>query len=357
MMKLSDLGEDQFLERVRERVPRPGPQVKLGIGDDAAALVIPEGEQTLVSTDVMVEGVHFTRRTLPPRFVGRKAVAINVSDIAAMGGQPLAVLLSLATPMDTGVVELLEVFDGLIARASDFGLDLVGGNLSSSPGPVVLNVTVVGATRKRKLLARSRARVGDAIYVSGKLGASAAGLRLLNEGMVFSASGALIIPSALRGGPLPLAEQCLHAHMDPEPRVALGRLLCERGIASACIDLSDGLACDLNRLCTASDVGSRIDEMDLPIHPGALAWERLKKRSPLDVVLAGGEDYELLFTTHKEERLEKWRAEFEVPVARIGEVTKASDGVRLVTREGSQRALEPAGWNHFRMRPTGTRAT
>ena len=129
MMKLSDLGEDQFLERVRERVPRPGPQVKLGIGDDAAALVIPEGEQTLVSTDVMVEGVHFTRRTLPPRFVGRKAVAINVSDIAAMGGQPLAVLLSLATPMDTGVVELLEVFDGL-NRASQRSWSRSGGRKS-----------------------------------------------------------------------------------------------------------------------------------------------------------------------------------------------------------------------------------
>jgi thiamine-monophosphate kinase len=349
-MKLSDLGEDGFLERVRARLPRPGPQVKLGIGDDAAALAIPNGEQTLVSTDVMVEGVHFTRRTLPPRFVGRKAVAINASDIAAMGGQPVAVLLSLATPMDTSVGELLELFDGLIARAGELGLDLVGGNLSSSLGPIVLDVTVVGATRKGRLLLRSGARAGDGIYVSGKLGASAAGLRLLNEGMVLSASGGLIVPSALRGGPLPLAEQCLHAHMDPEPRVELGKFLCERGIASACIDLSDGLASDLNRLCTASDVGSRINEVALPIHPGVLAWERLRKKSPLDLALAGGEDYELLFTTRKEERLEKWRAEFEVPLTRIGEVTKASEGVQLVTREGKRRALEPAGWDHFLMR-------
>ncbi len=356
-MKLSDLGEDRFLERVRARMPRPGPQVKLGIGDDAAALVIPSGEQALVSTDVMVEGVHFTRRTLPPRFVGRKAVAINASDIAAMGGQPVAVLLSLATPLDTGVGELLELFDGLIARAGELGLDLVGGNLSSSLGPIVLDVTVVGATRKGRLLPRTGARAGDAIYVSGKLGASAAGLSLLNDGMVFSASGGLVVPSALRGGPLPLAEQCLNAHMEPEPRVELGKFLCERGIASACIDLSDGLARDLNRLCAASDVGSRINEAALPIHPGVLAWERLRKKSPLEVALSGGEDYELLFTTRKEERLEKWRAEFETPLTRIGEVTKASEGVLLVTLDGERRALEPAGWDHFRTRRAGGRVT
>ncbi len=356
-MKLSDLGEDRFLERVRDLVPKPGPLVRLGIGDDAAALAIPNGEQTLVSTDVMVEGVHFTRQTLPPRFVGRKAIAINASDIAAMGGRPVAALLSLVTPAETGVGELLELFDGLLAHAGELDLALVGGNLSSSRGPIVVDVSVVGATRKGRLLRRSGARAGDAIYVSGRLGASATGLGLLNEGMVVSASGALIIPSALRGGPLPLAEQCLHAHMDPEARVELGKVLCEQGIASSCIDLSDGLARDLNRLCTASKVGSLIEETALPIHPGVLAWERLKKKSPLDVALAGGGDYELLFTTRKEARLEKLRAELEVPITRIGEVTKASEGIRLVARDGIERVLEPAGWEHFRMRPADGRTT
>jgi thiamine-monophosphate kinase len=348
-MKLSDLGEDRFLERLRERVPKPGPQVKLGIGDDAAALVMPDGEQALVSTDVLVEGVHFTRQTLPPRFIGRKAVAINVSDVAAMGGRPLAVLLSLMTPVDSGVGELLELFDGFIERARELGVDLVGGNLSSSPGPMVVDVTIIGASHGGKLLRRRGARAGEAVYVSGKLGASAEGLRLLNAGLAFSASGALIVPSALRSGPLPLAEQCLRAHIDPEPRVELGKFLCERGIASACIDLSDGLAQDLNRLCAASGVGSRIEEGSLPIHPGVLAWERLRKKPPLELAVAGGEDYELLFTSRHERRLEEWRQEEKVPLTRIGRVTKSSERVRLVTREGRERALEHTGWDHFRV--------
>ena len=356
-MKLSDLGEDGFLEQVRDRVPTPGPRVKLGIGDDAASLAIPDGEQTLASTDVMVEGVHFTRRTLPPRFVGRKAVAVNASDIAAMGGEAVALLVSLVAPKETGVAELLELFDGLIARAGELGLDVVGGNLSSSPGPIVVDVTVLGATRKARLLRRSGARVGDAVYVSGKIGASATGLGLLQEGMVFSTSGSLIVPSRLRGGPLPLAEQCLQAHMDPEARLELGSFLCHHGIASSCIDLSDGLARDLNRLCVASGVGSLIKETALPIHPGVLAWEPLRRRSPLGVALAGGDDYELLFTTRKEKRLEKWRQELEVPLTRIGEVTEVGEGVCLVTREGSSRALEPAGWDHFQMPAADGQAT
>ena len=346
-MKLSELGEDRFIERLRERLPEPGPEVVLGIGDDTAVLDLPKKERTLVTTDVLVEGVHFLRRTLPPRFIGRKAVAVNASDIAAMGGRPVGILMSLMTPVDSNVSELLELFDGFIERATELGADLVGGNLSTSPGPMVLDVTIVGVSRGGKVLERRGARAGDGVYVSGKLGASAEGLRLLNEGMALAASWSLIVPSALRSGSLPLAEQCLRAHIDPEPRVALGAFLCENEIATACMDLSDGLARDLNRMCLASGVGSRIEESALPIHPGVLAWEGLRKRPPLNVALAGGEDYELLFTAGEERRLEDWRQEGRVSVTRIGEVTDSRKGVRLVTREGIERALEPAGWDHF----------
>ena len=156
-----------------------------------------------------------------------------------------------------------------------------------------------------------------------------------------------LVPTALRSGSLPLAEQCLRAHIDPEPRVALGAFLCENDIATACMDLSDGLAQDLNRLCRASGVGSRIEESALPIHPGVMAWEGFRNCPPLDVALAGGEDYELLFTVGEENRLEDWRQEGRVPVTRIGKVTEAGKGIRLVTREGSERVLEPVGWDHF----------
>jgi len=354
-MKLSELGEDRFLERLRERLPAPGPEVILGLGDDAALLDLPGKERTLVTIDALVEGVHFTRRTLPPRFIGRKAVAVNVSDIAAMGGRPVAIVLSLIVPVESSVSELMLLFDGFIERSSELGVDLVGGNLSTSGGPMVLDVSLLGATRGGRVLKRDGARPGHALYVSGKLGASAEGLRLLEEGMAFSASGSLIVPNSLRTGSLPLAEQCLRAHMDPEPRVELGAFLCERQIATACIDLSDGLALDLNRLCGASGVGCRIEEYALPIHPGVMAWEGLRKRPPLDVALAGGEDYELLFATGKESKLEEWRATAGVAVTRIGEVTPSGDGIRMVTREGTERSLDPAGWDHFLPRsPRGT---
>ena len=346
-VKLSELGEDGFLARLRDRLPAPGPAVVLGLGDDTAVLDLPQAERTLVTTDVLVEGVHFLRRTLPPRFIGRKAVAVNASDIAAMGGRPVGILMSLMTPAESSVSELMELFDGLIERASGLGADLVGGNLCTSPGPLAVDVTIVGASRRGRIMERRGARPGDAIYVSGKLGASAEGLRLLNEGVALAASGSLIVPNSLRSGPLPLAEQCLRAHIDPEPRLELGAFLCENEVATACIDLSDGLARDLHRLCRASGVGSRIEESALPVHPGVLAWEGLRKRPPLDLALAGGEDYELLFTVRKEGLLERWRQEGSVPITRIGEVIDSREGIRLATREGSERSLEPAGWDHF----------
>jgi thiamine-monophosphate kinase len=354
-MKLHDLGEDQFLERLRQRVPKPGPEVRLGIGDDAAALAIPPKGATLVSVDVLVEGVHFTRQTLPPRFIGRKAAAVNASDIAAMGGRPIGFLLSLKAPPDSGVEELLELFDGFIERSGELGTDLVGGNLSATPGPMVLDVTIVGVGRGGKFLERKGARAGDGLYVSGKLGAAPEGLRLLKEGMAFSASGALLVPAALRSGPIPLAEQCLRAHMDPVPRLELGQFLCESQGASACIDLSDGLAMDLNRLCSASGVGARVEENALPIHPGVLAWERLMKRDPVDLALAGGEDYELLFTARSDKRLEEWRRGEGVAITRIGRVTKSGEGIRLVLREGGEREIAASGWDHFRSEPATTR--
>jgi len=346
-VKLSELGEDGFLARLGQRLPEPGPLVALGIGDDAAGLIPPAGEHVLVSTDVLVEGIHFTRRTLPPCFIGRKAVAVNVSDIAAMGGRPTGLLVSLSVAVDAEVEELLELFDGIIGRSSELGVDLVGGNLSASPGPMVVGVTIVGTSKQGKMLKRIGARPGEAIYVSGKLGAAAEGLELLKEGMALSASGALLVPSGLRDGPIPLAEMCLRAHMDPAPRVGLGQFLLESGAASACIDLSDGLERDLIRLCRQGGVGARIDETALPIHPGVLAWEMVWRKPPLEQVLAGGEDYELLFTARDETALGRRTGRESVPLTRIGTVQEADQGIELILREGTRRILTAGGWDHF----------
>jgi thiamine-monophosphate kinase len=209
-----------------------------------------------------------------------------------------------------------------------------------------VDVTVVGATVRRRALRRSGARPGDGIYLSGKIGAAITGLRLLEEGAVLAPGGGLIVSEALRSGPLPLAESCIRAHIDPEPRLGLARELNRRRLATACIDVSDGLALDLHRLCRASGVGARIQETALPLSPGLLAWERVWKRDPVLSALGGGEDYELLFTCGSEEKLSRYRERSDIPLTRIGETT-SEERVELVGRDGVTRPLRASGWDHF----------
>ncbi len=345
-MRLSELGEDAFLRELPKRFPPTGKTVVLGIGDDAAILEPPPGERLLLTTDSLVEGVHFQRRWMPPRFLGRKAVAVNASDVAAMGGEPLGVLLSLAVPPESDVGALWQLVAGVHERARELGMDLVGGNLASSPGGILVDVTVVGFTVKKRALRRSGARAGDGIYVSGKIGASLTGWKLLERGAVLAPGGGLIVPEGLRGGPIALAEACIRSHIDPEPRLALGRELNRRRLATACIDVSDGLALDLHRLCRASGVGARIEETSLPLSPGLLAWERFWNRDPTLSALGGGEDYELLFTSGSEEKLAAFLGGLDLYVTRIGETTP-EEGVAIVGRDGVVRPLSPAGWDHF----------
>ncbi len=349
-MKLSELGESAFLEQLQARFPQSD-RVPVGIGDDAAAVSVPAGEHILLTVDALVEGTHFTRKTVPPRFLGRKAVAASASDIAAMGGDSLSALLSLIVKADLEVETLWQIIEGAAERAAELGMTLVGGNVSASEGPLVVSVTVVGTTIKTRCLRRDGARPGDGIYVSGRIGASACGLELLRKGAVLSSAGGLVVPESLRDGPIGLAEPCIRAHIDPRPRLALGRQLNERRLATACIDISDGLSVDLTRLCRASKVGARIDERALPIDPGVLAWERAWAHDATAVALSGGEDYELLFAARRETEVEALRDESDVLVTKIGELYEA-DGPRgcieLSRRDGTVHPLAAAGWDHFR---------
>ncbi len=345
-MRLKDLGEDAFLRELQKRLPATDANVVLGIGDDAAILDPPEGERLLLATDSLVEGVHFSRKWMPPRFLGRKAVAVNASDIAAMGGEPLYVLLSLGVPRDGEVEALWQLVEGVNERASELDMSLVGGNLASSPIGIFADVAIVGATVSKRALRRTGARPGDGIYLSGRIGASSTGLKLLQQGAVLAPGGGLIVPESLRGGPITLSEACIRAHIDPEPRVALGRELNRRRLASAAIDVSDGLALDLHRLCRASAVGARIEESALPISPGLLAWERLWKRDPTLSAVSGGEDYELLFTSRSGAKLDRFRERLDLLVTRIGEITQ-DERIELVGRDGIARPLSAAGWDHF----------
>ena len=330
---LAELGERGLIARLRRRLPPPGPEVLLGIGDDAAAVTW-GAETLLLTTDTLLEGVHFRRSTATLRDIGAKAIAVNVSDIAAMGGEPRYALLALALPPSLAVTELDELYAGVHDMARQHGVTLVGGDTCAAPGGVVLSVTLVGRVDGAPLR-RSGARPGDAILVSGTLGAAAAGLAVLERG-----------PGAL---PPAVVEAVVRPHRVPTPRVAESQLIRASGWATAMIDLSDGLVTDLGHVAAESSVGARIDVDALPVSEATRAVARALGVDPLAWALSGGEDYELLFTAVADRAGDLARAVTDrtgTPVHRIGEVRPLGEGVRFLDRDGRPLAVEP-GFDHF----------
>jgi thiamine-monophosphate kinase len=330
---LASLGERGLIGRLRRRLPPPGPDVLVGVGDDAAA-VRGRPETLLLTTDTLLEGVHFRRSTATLRDIGAKAIAVNVSDIAAMGGEPRYALLALALPPDLDVAEADELFAGVLDMAQEHGVALVGGDTCAGPSGVVLSVTLVGQVDGLPMR-RSGAGPGDAILVTGSLGASAAGLAVLERG-----------PATLAAAHV---ETVVRAHRRPTPRVAESRQIRAAGGATAMIDLSDGLVTDLGHIAAESGVGAWIDVDTLPLAEATLAVARALGVDPLRWALSGGEDYELLFTATPDRAADLARAvtaRTGTPVRRIGEVRPRAEGVRFVDRTGRPHAVTP-GFDHF----------
>jgi thiamine-monophosphate kinase len=294
----------------------------LGMGDDAALVKVGSGRELILTCDWFLEGTHFLRDKHPADSVGWKCLARAVSDVAAMGGVPRCFLLSLALPKDLTGRWLGEFLGGLKRAASAFGCALVGGD-TTARREVLINVTVVGEVRTGRALRRSGARVGDIIYVSGRLGEAELGLRLLRGEKRVS----------LRDGRL-------RKHLYPEPRLALGRWLSEKRVASAMMDLSDGLSSDLRRLCAASGVGAVVDVRRLPVVRG-------REVGRVELALHGGDDYELLFTVAKKRARLVPRSVGGVALTAIGEITRGSE-VMVVDESGRERLLEARGWDPFR---------
>ncbi len=338
-LRVADVGERALIERIRARVPPPPPGLIVGIGDDAAVAAGERGGLQVLTTDALVEGVHFDRRFSSPSDIGYKALAVNVSDVAAMGGAPRLALVSLMLPESLPVAELDGLFDGLLEMAAECGVALAGGNLTRSPGPLVVDVTAIGSVRPRKILRRGGGRAGDALYVTGRIGAAAAGLGWLRAQA--GEAGA-----AGRPADVDLAE-CVVRHCRPAPRVRIGMLLGRNRAASACMDLSDGLADAVTQVAAAGNTGAKIDAAMLPLHPGAAAWFAAAGQDPMAASLAGGDDYELLFAVPRRRRGRLRAVAREargVPLTCIGELT-AEPGVQLA-RDGRLEAL-PAGFSHF----------
>jgi thiamine-monophosphate kinase len=328
-----DLGERGLIARIRRRLPPPGPEVRVGIGDDAAAIDW-DGRTLLLTTDALVEDVHFRRSTATLREVGAKALAVNVSDIAAMGGEPRYALLALALPPSLAVAEIDALYDGLLDVADRYGVALVGGDTCAAPGAIVLSVTLVGAVTGEPLR-RSGARPGDVILVTGSLGASAAGLAILERG----AGG--LPPEAVDG--------LIRAHRLPTPRVAEGRLIHAIGGATAMIDLSDGLATDLGHIAAESGTGAVVHLAKVPVSPETRAAGRSLGVDALQWAVSGGEDYELLFTAAAPRAAEVARAvsaRTGTPVHAIGEIRAAGEGLRFLDVDGRPVRVA-AGFDHF----------
>jgi len=332
-------GERALIERIRRRVPPAPPGLLIGIGDDAAVAQPERGALQVLTTDALVEGVHFERRFSTASDIGYKALAVNISDIAAMGGAPRLALLSLMLPAGTRIEEIDALLDGLLGLALESGVALAGGNITRSPGPLVIDVTVIGSVKPRRVLTRGGGRAGDGVYVTGLVGAAAAGLGWLRARTSEDAPPA-------RPGDAGLAE-CVARYCRPEPRARVGALLGRNRAASACMDLSDGLADAIAQVAAASGTGAAIDAASLPIHPAAREWFVSHGQDPVDAALTGGDDYELLFCVPKRARgrlRSVMRESRGVPLTRIGELT-ADPSVRVVA-DGTTRPL-PSGYVHF----------
>ncbi len=327
-MTVAELGEHALIARVTARLPRQ-PWVVVGPGDDAAVIAPAERMLDVLTTDALVEGVHFDRAFCPPDAIGHKALAVNLSDLAAMGAMPRAALLSLILPGTLPVDDVDLLLDGMLALAARHKVAIVGGNITRSPGGLIVDVTAIGAVAKRRVLTRAGVRPGDEIYVTGTLGAGAAVLEMLQAGVVPEGNAA-------------------DRYLRPEPRVRPGLLLGRTQAATACIDLSDGLGDGLRQLASASSVGMVIDAGALPVDNEASRWAGLRGRDPITAAIAGGDDYELLFTvrpSHRGRLRGARQAMGQLPITRIGVVTKGQD---LVLRTaGGDRPL-PDGFEHFR---------
>ena len=328
---VAETGERALIERIRARVPPSDPSVIVGIGDDAAVVKPERNTLEVVTTDGLVEGVHFEQHLLEPSDIGYKALAVNLSDLAAMGASPSVALLTLALPDSLPVDTVDGVLDGLLELAARHRVALVGGNITRSPGPLMIDVTLIGRVRPRRLLLRSAARAGDDLYVSGSIGKGAAGLWILRNGHT---------------GDSDPDDECAAHYRRPEPRVRLGLLLGRNRAARAAVDLSDGLADGVRQIAGASNLGAVVDAEALPIAECARRWFSARGLDPIDSALAGGDDYELLVTAPPKARraMASIARTARVPLTRIGRLT--ADRAIVLTRRSGDGEL-PTGFAHF----------
>ncbi len=336
-MKIDELGEFGLIDRIRRTLPAPGRDVLAGIGDDVAVLRAAADRVWLATCDVQVEGSHFIREAISPRDLGRKALAINQSDIASAGGAPRFALISLGLPRELSVEFVDELYAGLRDQAGAFGTEIVGGNISSARFALFVDVFLLGEAPRENVVLRSGARAGDRVLVTGTLGDAAAGVALLlNRALTTSDSYAGIARTR---------------RDTPQPRVREGQLIGASHLATAMIDVSDGLASDLGHICEQSGVSARLDAARLPVAAENRALALAARGDEWHFALHGGEDYELLFTSpasQAEELAGQITRETGTRVSIIGELLPSGQPRELVLPDGRTVPLEARGWDHLK---------
>jgi len=333
-MRVSELGEFGLINLIRGNITRyenfghtPWQEVIVGIGDDAAAWQSDNHIQ-LATTDTLVQDIHFNLDVINWEELGWKALAVNLSDIAAMGGIPKFALLSLALPGEVEVEDISRFINSMVHLAREFGVAIVGGNVAAAPN-VIITVTIIGCSESEVLLKRSTASPGEQIAVTGYLGLSAAGLEMFKGNLILDPE----ISNILR-----------RAHFKPIPKVKEGQILIKQGVKTA-IDISDGLIADLDHICESSEVNAKMKIEQVPVHPVVIA----NFTNYQELALSGGEDYELLFTAD-ESTIARVKQSLNCPVTVIGEITKEKLPARVtvVDSKGNIIPYKKNGWEHFK---------
>jgi thiamine-monophosphate kinase len=354
-------GEFDFIKQIQQKAAaQSAADLVLGIGDDAAVWREQSDRESLITVDLLVEDVDFKLEYAPPRWLGHKALAVSLSDIAAMGGAPKFALLTLAIPKNNPQSAIRnpqfwqEFFAGYFELAAKHGVALIGGDISSAPDRLTIDSIVSGHCQAGRAIRRDGAKVGDGIYVTGSIGASAVGLKLLLSGErvgddVRSPASRRLKPRPPEGGATNAIQSAIRAHLKPEPRVEFGGRLGELGLANSMIDVSDGLAQDLSHICEASSVGGVIDFDTVPIAE-EVSLVTTNADEAFEFAVGGGEDFELLFTADKsrDAELMDLADECQLRLTQIGEITPRSlPGAVMIRRAGEVKPLSIRGFDHF----------
>jgi thiamine-monophosphate kinase len=345
---LARLGEFGLIRRLCAKFGRTGPSVIQGIGDDTAIIRPNPGRWWLLTTDLLAEGIHFKTETATCEDIGYRAAVANLSDIAAMGGVPHYLLASIAIPAGRSANDIDRLYRGLMRACRRHRVDLVGGDTSASRHGLMVSIALIGSVEPGRALTRDAARVGDAIYVTGTLGDALAGLALLSAQRTRSPGS--------RSLSAPHRRYLMARHLRPTPRLLAGRLLATRRLATAAIDLSDGLSGDLAHICEQSGVGAEIEAAALPLSPACRAYAASRRMDPSRLALTGGEDYELLFTVppRHEATLRRLSGKAGCRFTRIGRIRAKAFGQRLRRPDGTSQRLAVTSYRHFE-HPVSTR--